>query len=156
MFLIGERILLTLWVGGMWTVGYIVAPVLFKFLEKQQAGMIAGQLFTVMSYIGLFCAVFLIVSQLVQSGSLFLYTGELIQSGSFKNWRLWTLVVMLVIVVIGQFVLQPMMAELKAAGLEGETAKQFGRLHGVASVLFLINSIAGLFLVITGLSGNAE
>ena len=143
MFHIGERILLTLWVGGMWTVGYIVAPVLFKLLEKQQAGMVAGQLFTVMSYIGLFCAVFLI-------------GGQLMQAVTMNNWRLWTLIVMLAIVIIGQFVLQPMMAELKAAGLEGESAKQFGRLHGVSSILFLINSIAGLVLVITGLSSSAD
>ena len=143
MFHIGERILLTLWVGGMWTVGYIVAPVLFKLLEKQQAGMVAGQLFTVMSYIGLFCAVFLI-------------GGQLMQSVTMNNWRLWTLIVMLAIVIIGQFVLQPMMAELKAAGLVGEAAKQFGRLHGVSSILFLINSIAGLVLVITGLSSSAD
>ena len=143
MFHIGERILLTLWVGGMWTVGYIVAPVLFKLLEKQQAGMVAGQLFTVMSYIGLFCAVFLI-------------GGQLMQTVTMNNWRLWTLIVMLAIVIIGQFVLQPMMAELKAAGLEGESAKQFGRLHGVSSILFLINSIAGLVLVITGLSSSAD
>ena len=144
MFLIGERILLTLWVGGMWTVGYIVAPVLFKSLDDRMlAGNLAGQMFTVMSYIGLFCAVFLIVSQLMQSLTI-------------NNWRLWTLVVMLVIIVISQFVLQPMMAELKASGLEGEAAKQFGRLHGVASILFLLNSIAGLTLVITGLSSSPE
>jgi hypothetical protein len=72
-----------------------------------------------------------------------------------NNWRLWVLVMMLVIVIVGQFVLQPMMAELKAIGLEGEAAKQFGRLHGVASILFLINSIAGITLVITGLQGDS-
>lgn len=144
MYQVGERILLTLWVGGMWTVGYIVAPVLFKTLDDRMlAGNLAGQMFTVMSYIGLFCAVFLI-------------GGQVSQSFAFNNWRLWVLVTMLLIVIIGQFVLQPMMAELKAAGLEGETAKQFGRLHGVASILFLMNSIAGLVLVITGLSSAAD
>ena len=144
MFHIGERILLTLWVGGMWTVGYIVAPVLFKTLDDRMlAGSLAGNMFTIMSYIGLVCASFLIA-------------GQLMQSPSINNWRLWTLVIMLVIVIIGQFFLQPMMAELKAAGLEGESAKQFGRLHGVASILFLVNSIAGLTLVITGLSASPE
>lgn len=144
MFHIGERILLTLWVGGMWTVGYIVAPILFKTLDDRMlAGNLAGQMFTVMSYIGLVCGTFLVIGQWLQTPTL-------------SNWRLWMLVVMLAIVVIGQFVLQPMMAELKATGLEGKTARQFGQLHGVASVLFLINSIAGLGLVITGLSANPE
>jgi hypothetical protein len=143
MFQIGEKILLTLWVGGMWTVGYIVAPLLFKSLDDRMlAGNLAGQMFTVMSYIGLVAATFLIIGQFIQNPML-------------NNWRLWVLVMMLVIVIVGQFVLQPMMAELKAIGLEGEAAKQFGRLHGVASILFLINSIAGITLVITGLQGDS-
>lgn len=142
MFHVGERILLTLWVGGMWTVGYIVAPVLFKTLEDRMlAGNLAGQMFTVMSYIGIVCALFLIL-------------GQYLHNTTFNNWRLWVLVAMLIIVVIGQFVLQPMMAELKAAGLDGDKAKQFGQLHGVASILFMLNSIAGLTLVITGLSAS--
>jgi len=29
LFSVSERILLTLWVGGMWTTGYMVAPILF-------------------------------------------------------------------------------------------------------------------------------
>jgi uncharacterized protein (DUF983 family) len=82
------------------------------------AGNLAGQMFTVMSYIGIVCAVFLIIGQYLQAPVL-------------GNWRLWLLLVMLLIVLVGQFVLQPMMAELKAAGLEGDTARQFGRLHGV-------------------------
>ena len=57
---------------------------------------------------------------------------------------------MLVLVAIGQFDLQPMMAELKAQGLvEGSVAAaNFGKLHGVSSILFMITSIAGLILVI--------
>ena len=44
-----------------------------------------------------------------------------------------------------------MITELKAAGLTELNRPDFGRLHGVASVLFLINSLAGLALVISGL-----
>ena len=45
MFQISEKILLTIWVGAMWSVGYIVAPVLFQMLDKPVAGNVAGQLF---------------------------------------------------------------------------------------------------------------
>ena len=58
---------------------------------------------------------------------------------------------MFIIIVIGQFVLQPMMAELKVSGITGENKAEFGRLHGMASVLFLLNSLAGLALVVSGL-----
>ncbi len=139
MFQISEKILLTIWVGGMWAIGYIVTPVLFQMLDKPVAGDVAGQLFSIISYVGLFSAVALIVNILVQQGF------------SSWHWQLWTLIVMLIVIIIGQFVLQPMMIELKTAGLTGDNASQFGRLHGVASVLFLMNSLAGLALVVSGL-----
>ncbi|MDH5446151.1 MAG: DUF4149 domain-containing protein [Gammaproteobacteria bacterium] len=141
MTLISDRLLLTLWVGGMWIIGYVVAPVLFKMLERQLAGSVAGQLFTIMSYIGLVCGILLLTSMIYRTG--------------FENllqWRVVVLISMIVIVIIGQFVLQPMMAELKAAGLSGDIRAQFGRLHGISSVLFMINSLAGLALVVFGLS----
>jgi len=56
---------------------------------------------------------------------------------------------MLGLVIVGEFVLQPMMAELKMEGLVAgsEQAASFARLHGIASILYLINSLAGAVLV---------
>lgn len=121
--------------------GYVVVPVLFKMLDRQLAGDVAGQLFTIMSYIGLVSGALLLASMLYRSGL-----------SNWMQWRVWALIIMLLFVVIGQFILQPMMVELKAAGLQGEVAKQFGRLHGVSSLLFMFNSLAGLVLVVFGLS----
>ncbi len=137
MLLIGERIVLTLWVGGMWVVGYLVAPTLFSMLEKSVAGNVAGQLFTSMNYLGLFCGSLLLIGLVSRVGSQFT-----------QHWMFWVLLIMLVIILIAQFVLQPMMAELKATGLTELNRAEFGKLHGVASVLFLINSLLGLSLVI--------
>jgi hypothetical protein len=108
--------------------------------DRALAGSIAGRLFTTMSYIGLVSGGLLLLSVLFQQWANFLH-----------SWRAWILIVMLIVIVIGQFVLQPMMASLKAAGLEGEVAARFGRLHGIASVLFMINSVGGLTLVIFGM-----
>ena len=123
----------------MWVVGYVVAPVLFKMLERSVAGDVAGQLFTIMSYIGLVCGVLLLTGLVT----------EYMQT-VYRQWRFWLLLGMLLIIVIGQFILQPMMAELKSAGLVDANAQLFARLHGVASILFLLNSLAGLTLVISG------
>ena len=57
---------------------------------------------------------------------------------------------MLFVIFVGHFGIQAKMAELKAIGLSAETLVKFGRLHGIASVLFLFNSLAGLALVISG------
>ena len=145
---VAERILLTLWVGGMWITGYMVAPTLFAVLEDRAlAGMLAGKMFTSMSYIALLCGGLLLFGQLMRA-----------MPQRFRQWRVGLLMVMLLIVVVGEFVLQPMMADLKATGLmEGsDAARQFGMLHGVASVLFMINSLAGLALVAFGLDDKSS
>ena len=135
-----ERILLTIWVGGMWTVGYLVAPTLFSVLtDRALAGSIAGRLFTVMSYVGLVSGGLLLLSVAMEDGKRL-----------FSQWRGPVLVGMLLIICIGQFVLQPQMAALRDAGLTGANVSAFARLHGVASILFLLNSVGGMALVICG------
>lgn len=143
---IGERILLTLWVGGMWAIGYLAAPTLFAVLEDRSlAGTLAGKMFTGMSVIGLLCGSLLLAGLLLRNGGR-----------AWRQWRVWVVLVMLAVVVTGQFVLQPAMAELRAAGLSGENAARFGMLHGVSSTLFLLNSLLGLALVAFGLQGAAR
>lgn len=135
-----ERLLLTVWVGGMWTVGYIVAPTLFATLHSPiLAGTIAGRLFSIMSYVGLICGGLLLLSHLIDSGIQVVY-----------QWRGLALIVMLLIICIGQFVLEPHMADLRDAGLQGVNLSAFMRLHGVAQVLFLLTSLGGLALVLFG------
>lgn len=150
----GERILLSLWVGGLWAIGYLAVPILFASLDDRMlAGMLAGKMFTMLSYIGLGIGAVLLVPAVVSTAR------------PLSLWRVRLLLLMLVIVVIGEFVLQPMMAELKVGGLvEGsEKWAQFARLHGIASILYLINSISGLALVVLyaraqarGVSGEGE
>ncbi|MEJ2391296.1 MAG: DUF4149 domain-containing protein [Gammaproteobacteria bacterium] len=136
-----ERLLLTVWVGGMWTVGYIVAPTLFITLnDPALAGTIAGKLFTIMSYVGLICGGLLLLNALLEY-----------QMRVFHSWRGLVLIGMLLIVCLGQFVLEPRMAVLRHAGLQGENLHAFMRLHGVAQVLFLLASLGGLSLVLFGL-----
>jgi len=138
-----ERILLTLWIGGLWITGYLVVPALFASLDNRMlAGDLAGSVFSLMSWVGLACGGLLLASVLLRE-----------RSQSFKAWRLWLLVVMLSIVAIGLFVLQPQMQVLKAQGIGPGSVQaiEFGRLHGMSSVLFLVNSILGLWLVGVGM-----
>ena len=45
---------LTLWVGGLWAIGYLVAPTLFATLaDRQLAAMLAGKLFILIGWVGL-------------------------------------------------------------------------------------------------------
>ena len=131
----GERILLTLWVGSLWAIGYIAAPALFASLEDRAlAGTLAGVMFEIVAYLGMVCAVLLLLSNQVRN------------SGRRLNWRAVVLLVMLLLVLAGQYVVAPMIAEMRGTGMVASSA--FARLHGVAAVAYLITSLLGLALVV--------
>jgi hypothetical protein len=134
---------ITLWVGGMWLLGYVVVPALFKILpDRQLAGMVAGQLFTLLAYIGIACAAYLLFFQLQQTGS------AATRHSAFK-----LTVAMLLLVLIGQFVLQPVLADLKVQALPLDVMNsafsgQFKMWHAVSGTLYLIQSLLGIALVL--------
>lgn len=135
----GEKILLTIWIGALWTVGFIVVPTLFGSLEDRQiAGLLAGKMFTAVSYIGLFSGLVLLVSEFRRSGTLL--------SSWRANKRFWLLIFMLLLVVIGEFLIQPQMAALKQSGLS--VGPEFDRLHGMATALYMLNCLFGLILIV--------
>jgi len=134
-----ERLLLTVWVGALWAVGYLAVPTLFTVLDDRMlAGMLAGRMFTAVSLLGLFCGGLLLIGSWWRQRRLELHGGILLA--------------MLVLVAAGEFWVQPLMAALKAEGLSAgsATAVKFARLHGLASILYLLNSVLGLILVLKG------
>ena len=140
---IGERVLLTLWVGGLWTIGYMVAPALFATLEDRAlAGTLAGLMFEIIAWTGMACALVLLV------------INQLRYPQRRLNWRMLVLLAMLLLVILGQFVFAPMMAELRAAGQSDADA--FARLHGIASLAYLANSVLGLVLVMAQDQGRTD
>lgn len=143
-----ERVALTFWVGGLWIAGYVVAPVLFATLDDRQlAGQLAGKVFQIVSYIGLVVGATLLFSVILQKGSACL-----------RDNRARIVLLMLVMVGLTVGMLQPMMQELKLVGIVpgSEQAAQFGRLHGVSSILHLLLSLLGLWLVATGFQSGAK
>lgn len=118
----------------------MVAPALFANLEDRAlAGSLAGVMFEIIAYTGLVC------------GVLLLLFNQLRCTGQRLNWRAVVLLLMVLFIVVGQFLVAPMIAELRMQGLV-ESSK-FGQLHGAASVLYLLNSLLGLALVAAGEGG---
>lgn len=141
-----SAIALTAWVGGLWVTGYLAVPVLFHTLpDKQLAGLLAGEIFNVMGYVGLVCGVILLLQEKVTA------TCHRIE----KIWQrtdLWIIAAMLVIGLIIQFGLSPLMVDLKVQArpedvMHSAFADKFKMLHGVSSILYLIESLLGLYLV---------
>jgi hypothetical protein len=135
----GERLLLSLWVGALWSIGYLAVPILFASLgDRAVAAVVAGKLFTGVSLIGLGC------------GSALLSMFWMQCNKPLQEWRVQLLLMMLLLVVLGEFVLQPQMAAMKAEGLiEGSgAAARFGIIHGLVSIFYLANAIIGVVLLV--------
>ena len=133
----------TLWVGGLWTIGYLAAPVLFSAQpDKQLAGMLAGQMFTWIAYLGMLCG-----------GYLLVYRLNAFDRAAAQMKIFWLIAIMLIITLAIQYGIQPVMAELKIQALpldvmHSTLADQFKMLHGVSSILYLIESLLGAWLLI--------
>lgn len=135
-------LLVTLWVGALWMTG-ITAYVLFQQVaDRQLAGQIAGKLFTLVSYIGLASGACLMLSKIATDGFV-----------AFKQSVFWLVVLMWVLVCIGQFGIQPLLAQLKASALPNDVmqsvfASRFKHWHGIASIAYVIECILGIWLVL--------
>lgn len=136
-------LLITAWVGGLWAIGYLAVPVLFFAQpDRQLAGMLAGQMFTLVAYLGLVCGMYLLLHHISLSGR-----------AAFRLGLFWVVAVMFLITLVLQFGIQPVMTDLKLQALPLDVvhsafADRFKMLHRISGIIYLIQSMLGIFLVI--------
>ncbi len=132
-----ERVLLTVWVGSLWGVGYLVAPVLFAQLDDPAAAAgLSEALKGAVAWLGIGCAAVLVPAQLRHR-----------VRPLAAHWRLWLLVALALLTGIGELGIRPPMAEVvEQAGQDGGV----GALRAAES-LYLVASAVGLALVLGGL-----
>ncbi|MBS4096260.1 MAG: DUF4149 domain-containing protein [Sulfuricella sp.] len=138
------QIAVTLWIGGLWAIGYLVAPALFSALpdDRMLAGVLAGRMFTLIAYVGMACGIYLLIYRFVRFGT-----------AAFKQGVLWILLAMLILTAAGHFGIQPVMVALKSQALPADVMHsvfkdRFATWHGVSSVVYLIESLLGVGVVL--------
>jgi Domain of unknown function (DUF4149) len=120
------KVLLVLWAGSLWSVAIWVAPTLFYAQhDRQLAGMLAGHLFTIETYLGVATAV---LALLLPGRSKFLW--GYIAAGLLS---------------IMQWALRPVMAQAHAHGAAWGLA--FGAWHGVSALVYGAACLAALLLI---------
>lgn len=133
---------IVLWVGGLWAVGYLAAPVLFYNLDDRVlAGMLAGKMFGAMAWVGMVCGTWLLLFRFMRFGG-----------GALKQAYFWIAALMLLLTLAGHFGIQPVMARLKEAALPTDVMEslfrdRFATWHGIASAVYLVQSLLGLALI---------
>jgi len=136
-------IAITLWVGGLWAIGYMAAPVLFASLgDRQLAGVVAGKLFALIGWVGLGSAAYLLLFLVLRWGGRF-----------FRSAVFWLVLTMALMTLASQFGIQPLMVQLKADALPREVMEsvlrdRFAAWHGVSSILYLVQSLLGAWLAV--------
>ncbi len=132
----------TLWVGGLFAIGYLAAPVLFYQLDDRAlAGLLAGRMFTYIAYVGMVCGLYLLLHRLVRHG------GAALKQGFF-----WIVMLMLLLTLGQRYGIQPIMEGLKAQAWPQDVMQslfrdRFQTWHGISSAVYLIQSLLGLALV---------
>lgn len=139
-------LLATIWAGSLWTVGYLVAPILFGTLEdKVLAGTIAGNLFQAEAWLSLVCGLLLLFLCKLTADKFLIKERKVV---------LLLVVSMLACTFAGYFVLHPYLVDLRvvmheAVGPALTVAKSsFGLMHGLSSVMYLFESLLAVALIL--------
>lgn len=136
-------IALSLWVGGLITIGYLAVPILFSAQpDKQLAGRLAGEMFHALGYMGIVCGLIILTHTLWRT-----------EKSKQRGRMLYLVAAMLLLNALIQFGIAPQMAELKQLALPGDVmhsihAEKFKVLHGVSSILYLAESLLGIYLIV--------
>ena len=122
------------WLAGVWTgvmagIGFVAAPLLFANLPRADAGRVAAALFSADATIGI-CAGGLLAMIGLQLARDRAERG----AGSRFGLELILALAALLCIVVGYYVLQPMIEDART----GRGSLSFGALHGIASSCFVV------------------
>jgi len=119
------RVLKVLWAGSLWSVSWVTWVLFHSQIDRHTAGILAGPLFTIETYVGLAA----VVVTLLLPG---------------RTRYLWAYVAA-ALMALNEWALRPVM---ESARLHGKAAAlSFGAWHGVSAVLYLGAGILLLVLV---------
>ena len=136
-----ERLALTVMAGALWSVGYLVGPLLFRTLDDPgQAAAVSGELTGVAAWVCLGCAAVLVPAQLRRR-----------VRPLAAHWRLWLVILLTALVAVGEHTVRPATEALAAMPQE---ADHIAALRAAESLYFVASAMA-LVLVLGGMRPQA-
>lgn len=139
-------VLLGVWLGFYLAAGYVVAPILFRHLERMTAGNIAGELFTLANYSGLALWAVVWVYLYRSGGHILGFWSKHRRFSPYAAALVWWLL------AANQWLVTPVIVALKTHAapnwLWRLTGGSFAAWHGVSSVLYLMTGITALLLAV--------
>ncbi len=120
-----EEFLLIVWLGSLWTIGLLVAPLLFQLLSRAEAGTVAAALFQIGQTIAAVSALLVLILRW--------------QSPRLRG----LLLALLSLALLNLGVVMPQLAALRGGAAQGA----FALWHGISSGMYLLQCIGGLALL---------
>lgn len=137
-----RSILTVFWIGGLWVVCVLVAPILFRDMENRTALLLTNQMLRGMAWVGIVAGVYVAIHILWQEGLKALQTLEF-----------WLIFLMLALTLVNSFVIFPILADVKSqmhAVAEGAFGGGFQSWQTISSLIYLIQSLLGIAYVVRG------
>ena len=134
-------LLTSLWLGMQVMAGYVASPILFERLGKQEAGNIAGVLFSINNYFGLLAWIMACLVVRSNRNRSFSANGKVAPK---------FIILLLILTASNQFLISPVIAAHKAGTenwLLSLLGGSFGMWHGIFSIIYLVCSVLGLGLL---------
>ena len=135
-------VVVTLWVGSLWMTSFSASILFDTIADRQLAGHVAGRLFTTVSYIGMASGLYLLAQYFFEN-----------KIAGLKSSYFFVVFLMLLLVLIGHYGIQPLLAQMKVDALPADVmssgyASRFAAWHGVAGVIYLVECLLGVVLVL--------
>ena len=132
----------TIWVGSLWSMLMVTSVLFNKISSTFIAGAIAADMFTFLNYAGMLVLTLIIILGFKLNGMKLL-----------KKSFFWIALIILLLVLISFFGINPFLETLKLEALprevmEGVFADRYKSWHGIASVAYLFQCFLGLALVL--------
>lgn len=133
-----KRLVLTVWLGMIFSVGYLVAPVLFETLsDPALAGLLAGKMFAAVAWVSLAAGPAMAVLTILTSAR-----------SRRRSTKLACIASMMACMWAIHWILRPMM---EAARLpDGSPGADFMFMHGMSALVYVLASVLGLVLLWPG------
>ncbi len=133
-----KRLVLTVWLGIIWSVGYLAVPMLFESLDDRAlAGLVAGKLFAAVAWISLAAGPIMAL--------LIMATG---QRSRRRSLKLMSVLLVMASMVSVHWFFAPMMEAARLS--DGTPGESFLMIHGASSLVYLLGSLLGLVLLWPG------
>ena len=134
-------VLVSLWVGGLWAM-LMVTIFLFNKMPNYIASELVLDMYLFMNLFGTISSFILLFIGFKSAGAAYL-----------KSSIFWMIIILLVIIFISYFGINPLLENLKVNDLpkelmEGVFEERFDKWNGIASIAYLIECIIGIFLLL--------